>query len=125
MASDKKPIIFSIDDDPQVLRSLRNDLRNEYKNDYRIISTDSPQEALQSLPELKKQVNKDKYYSEIRKYMVKSGIKSLLITDVVHSHTKVYKLQDTVLICIHKIDLEVKFICIVNIFSSFQRDVVE
>lgn len=55
MANDKKPIIFSIDDDPQVLRSLRNDLRNEYKNDYRIISTDSPQEALQSLPELKKQ----------------------------------------------------------------------
>lgn len=55
MANDKKPIIFSIDDDPQVLRSLRNDLRNEYKNDYRIISTESPKEALQSLPELKKQ----------------------------------------------------------------------
>jgi thioredoxin reductase (NADPH) len=55
MATDKKPIIFSIDDDPQVLRSLKSDLRNEYKNAYRIISTDSPQEALQSLPELKKQ----------------------------------------------------------------------
>lgn len=55
MATDKKPIIFSIDDDPQVLRSLKNDLRNEYKNDYRIISTEYPQEALDSLPELKKQ----------------------------------------------------------------------
>jgi thioredoxin reductase (NADPH) len=55
MATDKKPIIFSIDDDPQVLRSLKNDLRNEYKNDYRIISTEYPQEALNSLPELKKQ----------------------------------------------------------------------
>lgn len=55
MASDKKPIIFSIDDDPQVLRSLKNDLRNAYKNEYRILSTDSPQEALKSLPDLKKQ----------------------------------------------------------------------
>jgi thioredoxin reductase (NADPH) len=55
MATDKKPIIFSIDDDPQVLRSLKNDLRNGYKNDYRIISTEYPQEALNSLPELKKQ----------------------------------------------------------------------
>lgn len=55
MASDKKPIIFSIDDDPQVLRSLKNDLRNAYKNEYRILSTDSPQEALNSLPDLKKQ----------------------------------------------------------------------
>jgi thioredoxin reductase (NADPH) len=55
MATDKKPIIFSIDDDPQVLRSLKNDLRNAYKNDYRIISAEYPQEALDSLPELKKQ----------------------------------------------------------------------
>ncbi len=55
MAADKKPIILSVDDDPQVLRSLKNDLRNGYKNEYRIISTDSPQEALDSLPELKKQ----------------------------------------------------------------------
>jgi len=55
MATDKKPIIFSIDDDPQVLRSLKNDLRNEYKNDYRIISTEYPQEALNSLLEFKKQ----------------------------------------------------------------------
>jgi thioredoxin reductase (NADPH) len=55
MATDKKPIIFSIDDDPQVLRSLKIDLRNEYKNDYRIISTEYPQEALNSLLEFKKQ----------------------------------------------------------------------
>ncbi|MDX2069715.1 MAG: FAD-dependent oxidoreductase [Haliscomenobacter sp.] len=55
MANDKKPIIFSIDDDPQVLRSLKNDLRNAYKNEYRILSTDSPLEALKSLPDLKKQ----------------------------------------------------------------------
>ncbi|MFN7118601.1 MAG: FAD-dependent oxidoreductase [Saprospiraceae bacterium] len=55
MAEDKrKPIILSVDDDPQVLRSLKNDLRAEFREDYRIISTDSANEALESLPELKK-----------------------------------------------------------------------
>lgn len=55
MATDKKPIIFSVDDDPQVLRSIKRDLRNEYKKDYRIISTDSANEALESLETMKKQ----------------------------------------------------------------------
>ncbi len=55
MATDKKnPIILSVDDDAQVLRSLKNDLRQEFKEDYRIISTQSAKEALSSLPELKK-----------------------------------------------------------------------
>lgn len=54
MASKTKPIIFSVDDDPQVLRSLKRDLRNAYKEDYRIISTDSANEGLEALEELKK-----------------------------------------------------------------------
>ncbi len=55
MAKIKKPIILSVDDDPQVLRSIRGDLRSRYKAEYRIISTTSVEEALKSLPELKKQ----------------------------------------------------------------------
>ena len=54
MARDRKPIILSVDDDQQVLRSLKRDLRNHYKDDYRIISTDSAQEALEAVRELKK-----------------------------------------------------------------------
>jgi thioredoxin reductase (NADPH) len=54
MAEDKKPIIFSVDDDPQVLRALRGDLRAEFKNEYRILSAGAPQEALEALAELKK-----------------------------------------------------------------------
>ena len=50
----KKPIIFSVDDDPQVLRSIKRDLRNEYKESYRIVSTDKAGEALESLVELRK-----------------------------------------------------------------------
>ena len=52
--ADKKPIILSVDDDPQVLRSLRSDLRRQYRDAYRILSVSDPQEALDSLPELKK-----------------------------------------------------------------------
>ena len=54
MSEERKPIIFSVDDDKQVLRSIRRDLRNKYKENYRIISTISANEALESLAELKK-----------------------------------------------------------------------
>ena len=49
----KKPIILSLDDDPQVLKSIKADLRNRYRKDYRIISAESAQEALGILPELR------------------------------------------------------------------------
>jgi thioredoxin reductase (NADPH) len=54
MANNSKPLIFSVDDDPQVLRSLKRDLRNAYKEDYRIISTESANEGLEALEALKK-----------------------------------------------------------------------
>ncbi len=49
----KKPILFTIDDDPQVLRAVVRDLRSQYGNDYRIMSTTSAKEALESLVDLK------------------------------------------------------------------------
>ena len=51
--SRKKPIILSVDDDPNVLQSIKGDLRNRYRKDYRIISAISANEALETLPELK------------------------------------------------------------------------
>lgn len=50
-----KPILFAIDDDQQVLRAIQRDLRGKYRNDFRVLSTNSPKEALETLPELKKQ----------------------------------------------------------------------
>jgi thioredoxin reductase (NADPH) len=47
------PIIFSIDDDPQVLRAITRDLRKQFREEYRILSTTSVQEALDSLLDLK------------------------------------------------------------------------
>ncbi|GAB4049246.1 NAD(P)/FAD-dependent oxidoreductase [Spirosoma litoris] len=50
----KLPIIFAIDDDPQVLQAIQQDLRKKYRKQYRIIATSSVREALDSLPEFKK-----------------------------------------------------------------------
>ncbi|GAA4279289.1 response regulator [Aquimarina mytili] len=50
----KKPIIFAIDDDPQVLRAVTRDLKSEYRKEYRIMSTESAYDALEALLDLKK-----------------------------------------------------------------------
>jgi thioredoxin reductase (NADPH) len=47
------PIIFTIDDDPQVLRAISRDLRSHFRQSYRILSTTSVKEALESLLDLK------------------------------------------------------------------------
>ena len=48
-----KPIIFSIDDDPQVSRAISRDLKTQYNSDYKIISTTSANEALEALTDMK------------------------------------------------------------------------
>ncbi|MEQ8413550.1 MAG: FAD-dependent oxidoreductase [Imperialibacter sp.] len=50
----KKPVIFSVDDDPQVLKAIRRDLRNEFRDDYRIMNTESANEGLEVLLDIKK-----------------------------------------------------------------------
>ncbi len=50
----KKPVIFSVDDDPQVLKAIRRDLRNEFKEEYRIMNTESANEGLEVLVDMKK-----------------------------------------------------------------------
>ncbi|HZY37740.1 MAG TPA: FAD-dependent oxidoreductase [Mucilaginibacter sp.] len=49
----ERPIIFSIDDDTQVLRAISRDLRTMYGKEYKIMSTTSANEALESLTDLK------------------------------------------------------------------------
>ena len=49
----KKPIIFAVDDDEQVLKSIQYDLRQEFRKEYRILSTNSVKEALEVLKDLK------------------------------------------------------------------------
>ncbi|KGO86582.1 chemotaxis protein CheY [Flavobacterium rivuli WB 3.3-2 = DSM 21788] len=49
----EKPIIFSIDDDQQVLNAITRDLKAKYSGEYKIISTTSAKEALERVTELK------------------------------------------------------------------------
>ncbi|WP_298320110.1 response regulator [uncultured Aquimarina sp.] len=50
----KKPIIFALDDNPQVLRAVTRDLKSEYRKEYRVMSTESANDALEALENLKK-----------------------------------------------------------------------
>lgn len=47
-----KPVIFSVDDDPEVLRAVVRDLRSRYGDDYRILRAGSGEEALDAVRQL-------------------------------------------------------------------------
>jgi len=49
-----KPIIMTIDDEPQVLNAIERDLRNYYHKDYRIIKAESGEEAMDAVIQIKK-----------------------------------------------------------------------
>lgn len=48
-----KPVLFTVDDDPEVLRAIERDLRGHYANKYRIMRANSGAAALATLRELK------------------------------------------------------------------------
>ena len=48
-----KPVIWTIDDDPDVLRAVERDLRRHYGDRYRVISADSGTSALEGVRQLK------------------------------------------------------------------------
>src|SRR5437763_6878206 len=53
MAAVPPPILLTVDDDPEVSRSLARDLRQQYGEDYRIRRAESGPDALDALKELK------------------------------------------------------------------------
>src|SRR5579884_490041 len=48
-----KPVIWTIDDDPDVLRAVERDLRRQYGDRYKVISADSGASALEAVKQLK------------------------------------------------------------------------
>lgn len=48
-----RPVIFTLDDEPQVLNAVGRDLRDHFRKDYRIMSAGSGKEALEALSQLK------------------------------------------------------------------------
>ena len=53
MTAVPSPILLTVDDDPEVSRSLARDLRQQYGEDYRIRRAESGSAALDALKELK------------------------------------------------------------------------
>lgn len=49
-----KPVLLTLDDDPEVLRAVERDLRTKYADRYRVMRADSGQSALRTLETLKK-----------------------------------------------------------------------
>ncbi len=48
-----KPVIMSVDDDPEVLSAIERDLRRHFKSDYRILAVSSGPQALETTRQLK------------------------------------------------------------------------
>ena len=49
-----KPVILTVDDEPQVLSAIERDLRLHFSSEYRILKSESGKEALQTVRSLKK-----------------------------------------------------------------------
>ena len=49
----KLPYIIIVDDDTQVLRAIQRDIRNKYRDEYKVAATESANEALDMIRELK------------------------------------------------------------------------
>src|SRR5690242_8234022 len=52
-----KPVLLTVDDDPEVLRAIERDLRGHYANRYRVMRANSGSSALSTLRELKARNN--------------------------------------------------------------------
>ena len=48
-----KPVLLTVDDDPEVLRAIERDLRRQYADQYRIMRAQSGENALETLRQLK------------------------------------------------------------------------
>ena len=48
-----RPVLLTVDDDPNVLRAIERDLRQQYGNRFRILKTDSGYKALELVKQLK------------------------------------------------------------------------
>src|SRR5919106_4483713 len=48
-----RPVIWTVDDDPEVLRAVERDLRRQYGERFRVMRADSGSAALEALRQLK------------------------------------------------------------------------
>ncbi|GAB3261784.1 FAD-dependent oxidoreductase [Larkinella harenae] len=88
----KLPIILAIDDDRAVLQAIQRDLRPQYRKNYKILATNSANEALETLVELKKQ------NEEVALFLSDQRMPEMLGVDFLLQARKLYPNAKTVLL---------------------------
>ncbi|GAB3314866.1 FAD-dependent oxidoreductase [Larkinella ripae] len=88
----KPPIILAIDDDRAVLQAIQRDLRQQYRKNYKILTTTSANEALETLVELKKQ------NEEVALFLSDQRMPDMLGVDFLLKARKTYPNAKTVLL---------------------------
>ncbi|WP_017588880.1 FAD-dependent oxidoreductase [Nocardiopsis ganjiahuensis] len=80
MAEDNRtrPVLLTVDDDPQVLRAIRRDLRRKYADRYRVLSASSGREALDLLEALEAREEEPALLLVDQRMPAMSGVEFLL-----------------------------------------------
>jgi len=79
-----KPVILTVDDDPEVLRAIERDLREHYRNDYRIMKAASGHDALAAARELKQRG------TPVAMFLVDQRMPEMTGTDVLREGRKLH-----------------------------------
>jgi thioredoxin reductase (NADPH) len=72
-----KPIILTVDDEPEVLNAIARDLQSQYQDDYRIVKASSGNEALMTVQEFKRRNNRIALFLVDQRMPSMSGIEFL------------------------------------------------
>lgn len=111
MASTKKPIIFSLDDDEQVLKAIKSDLRKQYRKDYRILSLNTPQEAIETIVELKNRGDEIALFISDQRMPTMNGVEFLIKAKEIYPNAKrilltAYSEVDAAIRAINEVNLD-------------------
>lgn len=79
-----KPVIMAVDDDREVLGAIERDLRRQYRQDYRIVTSTSPNDALDAVRQLKKRA------AALALFLVDQRMPDLTGTDFLQEARKIY-----------------------------------
>ncbi|MFD1141970.1 FAD-dependent oxidoreductase [Larkinella insperata] len=88
----KPPIIIAVDDDQAVLQAIQRDLRQQYRKNYKILSSTSADEVLETLHELRKK------NEEVALFLSDQRMPDMLGVDFLIKARKVYPHAKTVLL---------------------------
>src|SRR5690242_10910162 len=79
-----KPVLLTVDDDPEVLNAIERDLRQHFRADYRVVKASSGGQALDTVRELKQRG------SQVALFLVDERMPQMSGTQFLIEATKIY-----------------------------------